>query len=84
MNEFYRDWRISIDDKEGGGILVFAPHSNYGAPIFAETMGEGLTRAIAYIDRQIAPQVSIFRNAVDAEAQNLGLDFSKARKRVGI
>ncbi|WP_222877133.1 hypothetical protein [Terrihabitans soli] len=84
MDEFYHDWRIRIDESEGGGVMVFAPKSNYGTPIIAETPGEGLKRAIAYIDRQIAPQVSIVRAAVEEEARNYGLDYSRARKRVGV
>jgi hypothetical protein len=84
MDEFYHDWRIRIDDTEGPGIMVFAPNSNYGTPIIAENPREGLRRAIAYIDRQIAPQVSLVRAAVEDEARNYGLDYSQARKRVGI
>jgi hypothetical protein len=83
MDEFYHDWRIRMD-REGGNVMVFAPKSNYGTPIIAETPGEGLKRAIAYIDRQIAPHVAITRAAVEQEARNYGLDFSQARKRVGV
>jgi hypothetical protein len=84
MDEFYHDWRIRIDTREGGGVMVFAPKSNYGTPIIAETPREGLERAIAYIDRQIAPQVALVRAAVEEEARNYGLDFSQKRKRVGV
>jgi hypothetical protein len=83
MDEFYHDWRIRIDT-DGAGIMVFAPNSNYGTPIIAENPREALTRAIAYIDRQIAPQVSLVRAAVEDEARNFGLEFSQERRRVGI
>jgi hypothetical protein len=82
MDEFYHDWRIRIDEKDG--VMVFAPKSNYGTPIIAETPGEGLKRAIAYVDRQIAPHVALARAAVEEEARNYGLDFSQGRKRVGV
>lgn len=84
MDEFYRDWRIRIDAREGGGVMVFAPKSNYGTPIIVETPGEELKRAIAFIDRQVAPQVALARAAVEEEARNFGLDFSQQRRRVGI
>lgn len=83
MDEFYHDWRIRID-RDSGSVMVFAPQSNYGTPIIAETPGEGLKRAIAYIDRQIAPHVALARAAVEEEARNYGLDFSQGRKRVGV
>jgi hypothetical protein len=84
MDELYHEWRIRIDPREGGGVMVFAPKSNYGTPIIAETPREGLERAIAYIDRQIAPQVALARAAVEEEARHFGLDFSQQRRRVGI
>lgn len=84
MDEFYHDWRLRIDDKEGASIIVFAPNSNLGTPIVADTARERMRLAIAYIDRQIAPQVSLVRAAVEDEARNSGLDYSQSRKRVGV